>query len=323
MIDDGYFPRGQSVLREVHEQRAVGLMYGQRALGIGALAPLNFIGTARNTRDGVDRPFRRLVHSAQAFEAIHFGTRAEADTMLAMVHRMHTKVEGELAEDAGPFSKGTPYSAFDPELMLWTVAVMFDSALYFYELFVRRLSPAEREALWQDYIRFAELFEMPRDAAPPTYPDFRAWYEDRLISEEAHLTDEARYVGHAVMFHIPVTAAEWPQMRVHNLVLLGSLPKSVRAAYGLSWTSAQAVAFRAVVAGSRAVRPLMPAKVLIGSCDAYFERVWNEEDRRVSRGEPIRGALSSFGPPTQRLTETRSPSRTSAAGAGGGDGRRR
>src|SRR5690242_322178 len=42
--DDGYFPRRTSMLRRVHEERAVGLLYGQRALCIGALAPLNYVG---------------------------------------------------------------------------------------------------------------------------------------------------------------------------------------------------------------------------------------------------------------------------------------
>jgi hypothetical protein len=50
--DDGYFPRESSILRRVHEERAVGLLYGQRALGIGAIAPLNFIGTRLHSRVG-------------------------------------------------------------------------------------------------------------------------------------------------------------------------------------------------------------------------------------------------------------------------------
>ena len=52
--------------------------------------------------------------------------------------------------------------------MLWTVAVTAESALYFYELFVRRLSDWERDAFWLDYVRFGELFGMPREVAPPT-----------------------------------------------------------------------------------------------------------------------------------------------------------
>ena len=46
----GYFPRGESVLRRVQGERAVGLLYGQRALLIGALDPRNYIGTARHSR---------------------------------------------------------------------------------------------------------------------------------------------------------------------------------------------------------------------------------------------------------------------------------
>ena len=35
-----YFPPGRSMARRVHGERSVGLLYGQRALLIGALEPL-------------------------------------------------------------------------------------------------------------------------------------------------------------------------------------------------------------------------------------------------------------------------------------------
>ena len=111
--DRGYFPAGESVLRRVHGERAVGLNYGQRALMIGAAHPVNFIGTQANTRSG-NRPFLRLVHTAKVFEAVFFGTRAEADEMLAIVERMHDRVNGQLPESAGRFAAGTPYSAYRP-----------------------------------------------------------------------------------------------------------------------------------------------------------------------------------------------------------------
>ena len=82
--DDGYFPRGRSTLRRVQGERAVGLLYGQRALMIGALHPLNFIGTTESTY-AREMPFQRLAHTGAVFEAIFFGTRAEADQALARV----------------------------------------------------------------------------------------------------------------------------------------------------------------------------------------------------------------------------------------------
>lgn len=284
-MDDGYFPRGRSVLRQVHEERLVGLFFGQRALAIGALQPVNYTGTSQST-GGRERPFRRLVRTALDFEAIYFGTRAEADTVLAKVRRMHERVNGELPEDAGPFPAGTRYDAFDPELMLWTVAVAAESALYFYELFVRRLSDAERDAFWQDYVRFAELFGMPRSVAPQTYADFAAWWDERLASDEMHLTDEARRTGRFVALKIPMPWANQPAKRLHDLVMLGSFPPRVRELYGLSWSPAQARAFPLAVGLLRGLRSVAPERVRHGSCASSFALVERTERERIARGKP-------------------------------------
>lgn len=283
--DDGYFPRGRSTLRRVQGERAVGLLYGQRALMIGALHPLNFIGTTESTY-AREMPFQRLAHTGAVFEAIFFGARAEADQALARVRRLHERVRGEIPAAAGPYPAGTPYSATDPELMLWTVAVMMDSAEAFYDLLVRELEPAEREALWQDYLLFAELFEMPRDAAPPTYAGFRGYWDERMSSEDLHLTPEAREVGYATAFEIPMPAIYGPLTRVHNLIMLGSLPPRVREIYGLSWGMAQQVAFDAAVTAVRRSRPLVPRRVRRGLNTDSFELVARTERGRVMRGEP-------------------------------------
>src|SRR5262245_3338232 len=152
-----YFPPGRSVARRVHGDRAVGLLYGQRALLIGALEPLTYTGTMLSTK-ARDRPFNRLARTAKIQETIFLGTSAEADEELARIHRMHETVHGTLPEAAGIHPAGTPYSAYDPDLMMWTLAVIADSGRALYETMVRPLSDGEREGLWQDYVRFGELF---------------------------------------------------------------------------------------------------------------------------------------------------------------------
>jgi uncharacterized protein (DUF2236 family) len=292
MTDRGYFPPG-TVLREVHEQRAVGLLYGQRALAIGALAPLNFIGTKRHSR-ALDKPFQRLTHTGKAFETIFFGTRAEADRVLAFVARLHQEVEGDVpaGEESGPVPAGSHYSAFDPGLMLWTIAVMADSAVVFYELFVRRLSTAEKDELWGQYVRFGELFGMPADVAPGSWADFRAYYDGFIAGDDAYLSAEARHVGSAILFHIPVPAMQWPGMRVHNLIMRGALPPRVRDFYGVPWGQAQASAFRAAVAASRATRPLTPRRMRIGPNTYFFDNVAKTERARIRAGKTVHGALA-------------------------------
>lgn len=283
--DDGYFPRRSSMLRRVHEEHLVGLLYGQRALCIGALAPLNYVGTSLHSYAKLT-PFRRLAHTGKAFEKIYFGSRAEADQVLAYVHHQHEQVKGELPEDAGPYPAGTPYSAFDPDLMLWTVAVIADSAQCFYELLIKRLSDAEREALWQDYVRFAELFGMPRDAAPPTYPQFRTWYQERLDSDEMYLTEEARYIGYATAFEIPMPRYQQPGKRIHDLLMLGSLPARVRELYGLPFTPLQRGRFEMAVRAVRLMRRLTPGPLARGYNTASFDGVAATERWRIEHGVP-------------------------------------
>jgi uncharacterized protein (DUF2236 family) len=283
--DPGYFPRGTSMLRQVHEERLVGLFYGQRALCIGALAPLNFVGTNEHTAARTT-PFKRLAHTANWFEAVMLGSRAEADQVLASVHKMHRRVHGKLPRQAGPHPAGTPYDAFDAELMLWTVAVMMDSAERFYDLLVRRLGEDEREALWQDYISFAALFGMPREAAPETYPAFRAYYDGFLVSTHAWLTDAARYTGRAIAFEIPMAAHRQSVKRLHDLIMLGSLPPSVRRIYRLHWTPAHAAAFTIAVHALRGARLALPQSVARGRNTRFFDEVAQTEAWRIAHGHP-------------------------------------
>ena len=293
MPPQGYFPPG-SMLRKVHRERAVGLMYGQRALAIGAVDPRNFVGTRTHTRHAT-RPFRRLAATGKMFEEIFFGAKSEADRVLAAVHRMHSTVKGELPEDAGSMRAGTPYSALDPELMLWTIAPAADSAIYFYELFVRELAEAERDEFWADYVRFGELFGMSASVAPTSWQGLRDHVDGKINGPDAHLTDEARYVGYAVMMEIPHSRTRGPAIRLHNVVMNGSLPARMRELYGLRWTPADALAFRAVVAASRAARPLTPRSALHGRCASYFDDVAAAERARIESGRPAPGALAPVG----------------------------
>jgi uncharacterized protein (DUF2236 family) len=283
--NDGYFPRASSTLRRVHEERAVGLLYGQRALCIGALSPLNYVGTTEHTAARVT-PFQRLAHTANSFETVMFGSTADADRVLDTVNRMHRRVRGTLPETAGPYPAGTPYDAFDPGLMLWTVAVMMDSAECFYDLLVRRLRDHERESLWQDYIRFGELFGMPRDAAPQTYPDFRAYYGRILEGDEVWLTDEARRVGQFTAFEIPMRRYMQPAKRLHDLIMLGSFPPRVRRIYRLPWTPVHAVAFDVVTSAFRFAHPALPAQLARGSNTSVFDGVADIEAWRIATGRP-------------------------------------
>lgn len=278
----GYFPEG-SVLRHVQSHRAVGQTYGQRALIIGATHPVPYVGTSQATL-AKERPFERLARTALAFETVFFAPRAEADRLLAAVHGLHQRVRGELDRDEGEFARGTPYDAFDPELMLWTMAMLADSSRVAFETLVRPLTPGEKDDLWADWVRFGELFGMPRSVAPPTAAASEQWMRDWYASGRMHLTDEARVVGLAIARDMPVPWPMTPGIKATNLVVQGMLPPPVRDLYGLRWTPAHALAWRAVTAGVRGSRRVVPDRVRLGDNRDLHRLVIRSERAVVARG---------------------------------------
>jgi uncharacterized protein (DUF2236 family) len=286
MSDDTYyFPLGRSLARRVHGERSVGLLYGQRALLIGALEPLTYTGTMLSTHAG-DRPFTRLARTAKVQETVLLGTRAEADKALAAVHRLHERIAGTLPEAAGSHPAGSAYSALDPQLMLWTLAVIADSGRAMYEAMVRPLNEGEREALWQDYVRFGELFGLPRGEVPDSYRQFRAWWEERLASPGLQATPHALEMAPLVAFRQPVPPAARANLAAQNLIIKGTLPPRVREIFGIRWSAAHETAFRSIAAAHRRARPAFPRQMRRGRNDVFFDVVTEAERRRGGTSTP-------------------------------------
>jgi uncharacterized protein (DUF2236 family) len=283
-----YFPPGRSVARRVHGERSVGLLYGQRALLIGALEPLTYTGTMLSTRSA-DRPFERLARTAKIQETVLLGTREEADEVLGKVRRLHERIRGELPEAAGPHPAGTAYSAFDPELMLWTLAVIADSGRAMYETMVRPLSPGEREDLWQDYVLFGELFGLPRSEVPATYPEFEAWFDGKLSAPDLQATPHGLEMAPLVAFRQPVPAPARGNIALQNHLIKGTLPPQVREIFGIRWSRAHEATFRAMAASHRRARHLFPRKMRRGRNDVFFDVVTRTERQRGGTPTPQLG----------------------------------
>jgi uncharacterized protein (DUF2236 family) len=140
--------------------------------------------------------------------------------------------------------------------------------------------------LWRDYLRFAELFGMPREAAPASYPAFREYWDAQLAGDELFLTEEARYLGNATAFEIPLPAIHQAGKRIHDLLMLGSLPPRVRELYGVPFSPAQAAAFRAAVTWVRASRRATPGWLARGWNTRSFNMVAQTDRARIERGDP-------------------------------------
>jgi len=270
------------MLRRVHGTRAVGTLYGQRALLMQATHPLAFAGLMANT-DGLDAPFRRLARTAQTMEKVFFGSRAEADVVLERVRRMHARVNGELTAPAGRYDAGASYSADSPEFLLWILACIADSALAVYERLVRELDPAEREAYWGDYVRLGELFGLDRADAPVNYAELRAYMYERLRSDDLFVIEQAHEIGRQVAFDLPLPASRAPALPMINFLLVGLLPSRVRHLYGLRWNPARQAAHDALCRSLRLGARVSPATIRRGPTHAAYGLVARTEQKRLAR----------------------------------------
>jgi uncharacterized protein (DUF2236 family) len=249
-----------SLLRRVHREKVVGLS-GPRALLMMAAHPVAFEGFFLST-GALDDPYDRLRRTAEIMDTIAWGERADADRLTAIVRRMHGRARGVLPHAAGPFDAGTPWAADDPELLLWIIACLVDSAVLVYDRYVERLTPAEREAYWADYRVIGRLFGLADDDMPATWDDFQAYMSAMLRSGDLVVTPTAREVGIDVVLRPPVPLRARPLVELANVITVGLLPRDIRRQFGFSWDPARALAVRGGAEYvKRVLVPLLPARV--------------------------------------------------------------
>ena len=264
-MSEYYFGRGESVLRMVMEHKIVGMLYGSRALIVGALEPMAFTGTYAQSRVTLTGDYYgRLLKTQQAFETVIFEPRCEADRTLRKVAAMHSLVKGSVKESVGPdYPPGSTYDAADPWLALWTMSVLCESAYALYTTYVRELSDEESELFWEDWVRFGELFGMPAGAAPATWAEFREMYFGYIHSDRPNVLPMANKAAVASV-NLPATGPAQVVSRVMYLLLAATLPARVRDLHGLRWGIAEQISWLPLREAVRMGNMALPASIRRG-----------------------------------------------------------
>ena len=233
---DGFFA-ADSMVRRLHRERVV-LFSGVRALLMQACDPLAVVGFQRHSII-FDDPQTRLLRTDERMSRIYFGTAEEAEETGRVVQAMHRRVRGKTPAKYGPIPKGTPYDASDPELGLWVLATLADSALVYYERIFGSLAPEERERYWSEYRQVGELLGLPADSMPATHGDLKEYVDGRLNDGSLWISDERREVAVRMILEPPYSgvmrAAVMPVTETIRLISTGLLPPEIRRLFGFSW----------------------------------------------------------------------------------------
>jgi uncharacterized protein (DUF2236 family) len=261
-MTDGYF-NDDSMLRRINRERVVALS-GPRALLMQAAHPLAVSGLLAHT-SGLEEPYERLERTAEVMNTIAFGSREEADRMTAGVRAAHKKVRGKLKNSVGPYRAGTPYRADDPELLMWVLFTLVDSALVVYRLYVGRLSRFDEAAYWEDYKVIGELFGLRRGEMPDSLDDLDEYRRDMLEGDRLFVNDWARTTARRIVFDPPVPLVVRPLLETANFITIALLPDRIREQYGFAPLPPTVVRSAMVRGGAEYVKrvllPLLPSRL--------------------------------------------------------------
>jgi uncharacterized protein (DUF2236 family) len=216
---------------------------------------------------------------------IVFGDTAAAARASRAFSGLHARVVGATDESAGRYPAGTPYDSRTDELKMWVHATLTDTALVAYQRFVGELTGAELERYYEESLVLGDQYGIPRSVQPPSYREFRAYFDETVASDRIALTQTLREL--VELLHAPpLPVVGVPLARAAGLFTTASLPARLREELDLSWGRGHAAALAAEAAAIRRLLPLVPRSL------RYFPAALGAEQRLARLAAPAVAAAA-------------------------------
>jgi uncharacterized protein (DUF2236 family) len=181
--------------------------------------------------------FWRLHATVEAMLSLTFGDMEQMITAAAGINTIHDRVHGRVRDGADE-----AYSAHDPDLQRWVHATLLESIPLTYELLVGPLTLAERDRYCSEAAIMEPLLGIPAGWLPRDSAQLDTYMRDMLASGSIVVTDTSRALARTVLYP-PQWYLAWPPFRAMQLITIGSLPPSIRQAYGFDWRARHVRAF--------------------------------------------------------------------------------
>jgi uncharacterized protein (DUF2236 family) len=240
------------------------LLAWSRAILLQLAHPLVAAGVADHSsfRDGGLAAVRRLHLTVKAMLALTFGGERGRAAALEGIKAIHRRVHGHIPAAAGRFPAGMPYSAEDPDLVLWVHATLLDSIPLMYEHVVQPITAQDRDAYCAEAAAVAIDLGARHSEVPRTWDALRIYMDRMYASQSIAVSAQARDLASAVLappFAPFVAPAAW----INRAVTVGLLPPHIRREYGFSWSASQKRTLRRLTAALRALRRVTPSAIAL------------------------------------------------------------
>ncbi len=181
------------------------------------------------------------------------------------VRDFHTGIKGTMPG-------GERYHALNPELFYWAHATFIDQIIYCTDTFVRRLTRAEKEQIFEEGKIWYALYGISARNQPDSYDEFVRYWDSML--ERFTSTKVVRYGTGYIRKGLPplgpIPRPLWrvlsaPMNAYTRTMITGTLPPQLRRVCGLDWSQRQENTFQRNTAAIRALDPAfnrLPVRVL-------------------------------------------------------------
>lgn len=202
---------------------------------------------------------RRMRRTVGAMLALTFADEEQVRVVIDRINGIHERIHGTLREATGHFPAGTPYSAQDPDLLLWVHATLIESNLLAYERFVGPLTRADKDAYCCEATQIAVMLGVERSRVPASLVELEGYLGRMLEVGPIEVTPTARVLSTALLS--PPLGVAAPLFGIMRLTSIALLPARVRREYGFPWSERDVRRFDRAVALIWRIRPLVPKPI--------------------------------------------------------------
>jgi uncharacterized protein (DUF2236 family) len=198
------------------------------------------------------------------------------------VRDFHKPIKGKLPD-------GSPYSALNPSTYYWAHATFIEHTITATDLFIRRLTEAEKEQLFRESITWFARYGVSDTGTPQTYAEFKDYWQHALDERLVAHRTAAYGVGYATKgWPRPqqVPAPLWfvvkrPINTFSSFLTIGGMPAEGREILGLPWSEKRERRYQRFAAVSRSLNPVysrLPGKLRL---HPIALRAFKREGRRA------------------------------------------
>jgi uncharacterized protein (DUF2236 family) len=207
-----------------------------------------------------DTPTDPVGRFRRTFENVFGMVFGDLDTVLERarsVHTIHTRIQGPIEHDVGPFKRAQRYRALDQDALVWVQATLFDTATTVFDRIVQPLSTYEREAYYEETRTLASLFGIR--AMPDSYAHFNTYMADMLASETITFSRPGKDLAQFLLQ--PPKPLYAPFTHAYKTLTAGMLNERLRGELNLRWGLRERAEFHGAWPMLKALHKRTPARL--------------------------------------------------------------